>query len=94
MTKMRLLKRFFPYDRKRYVQGDVFDVRDQDVKILSLSGIAERVVEASGDKQPPKRKPGRPAGTVQKAGEKKKITGPKRSTGTRRYRRRDMQAEK
>ena len=90
MIRMRLLKKRFPYAKKLYVQGDIFQAYDKDVRVLTLAKIAEREEPEMAAK---KRKPGRPSGTFKKAGEPKGRST-KKSPSARRYQRRDMQAEK
>lgn len=90
MVRMKLLKRRMPYAKKMYVQGDVLEVNDKDVRVLELSGIAER--EESGMRKTKPR--GKAAGTIMKAGQKKTATTKKKSATKREYQRRDMRAEK
>ena len=92
MIKMRLLKRQLPYNHQRYQQGDVFDAYEKDVRVLELAKIAERVTGNS--MAATKRKRGRPAGTIKKAGEPKTTRTKTAATSKRVYRRRDMRAEK
>lgn len=90
MTRMRVLKKRFPYAKQTYVRGDEFNAQDKDVKILLLAGIAE-LMEA--DVAKPKRQ-ARSAGNIKKAGEAKRSTKAKKAPSKRTYQRRDMQAEK
>jgi hypothetical protein len=91
MTRMRVLKPNFRYGipAKPYKQGDVIDVADKHVKTLELTKIAEK----EGVMAQAKKKRGRAAGSIKKAGEPKTARA-KRTPSKRTYNRRDMQAEK
>jgi hypothetical protein len=92
MTKMRLLKPHWRYNKQVLQAGDIFDALAKDVKVIELSRIAVREEDAVASAA--KKKRGRPAGSIQKAGQRKTISAKAKPTRKGRYQRRDMQAEK
>lgn len=90
MIKMRLLKPHWRYNKQLLQGGAIFDVFEKHVKVIELSKIAEREDAMA----PAKKKRGRPAGSIQKAGQRKTMSAKAKPTRKGRYQRRDMQAEK